>query len=64
MKWADGNAGGIMINGDVYTLQQGHWHTPSEHTLDDKRYTVYPSSESCEKPVLLKRYERYACLLD
>lgn len=39
MKFEGGNAGlGITINGTEYKLQQIHWHSPSEHTLDGKRY--------------------------
>lgn len=39
MKFEGGNAGlGITINGTEYKLQQIHWHSPSEHTLNGKRY--------------------------
>uniref|UniRef100_A0A565AM15 Alpha-carbonic anhydrase domain-containing protein n=1 Tax=Arabis nemorensis TaxID=586526 RepID=A0A565AM15_9BRAS len=34
-----GNAGrGITINGTEYQLQQLHWHSPSEHTINGKRF--------------------------
>ncbi|MFS7933661.1 putative carbonic anhydrase [Helianthus anomalus] len=33
-----GDAGGIEVNGSTYKLVQCHWHTPSEHTIDGKRY--------------------------
>ncbi|KAL7170503.1 hypothetical protein ACSBR2_035386 [Camellia fascicularis] len=29
-----GNAGQLTANGKIYTFQQLHWHTPSEHTID------------------------------
>ncbi|PWA59161.1 alpha carbonic anhydrase 3 [Artemisia annua] len=37
VQW-QGDAGGIEINGSTYKLVQCHWHTPSEHTIDGKRY--------------------------
>lgn len=36
VKW-EGNAGSIKINGTDYFLQQAHWHSPSEHTLNGRR---------------------------
>lgn len=33
-----GDAGSVAINGTDYDLLQCHWHTPSEHTLNGKRY--------------------------
>ncbi|KAF5811995.1 putative carbonic anhydrase [Helianthus annuus] len=33
-----GDAGGIEVNGSTYKLVQCHWHTPSEHTIDGKRF--------------------------
>ncbi|KAL6555375.1 hypothetical protein OROGR_006633 [Orobanche gracilis] len=39
VAWED-DAGGIMINGTEYKLQQCHWHTPSEHTLNGKRFEM------------------------
>lgn len=35
-----GDAGKIVINGTAYKLLQCHWHTPSEHTLNDTRYKL------------------------
>ncbi|GLT69091.1 hypothetical protein SLA2020_412700 [Shorea laevis] len=35
LKW-DGGAGYIEINGTQYVLQQCHWHSPSEHTINGK----------------------------
>ncbi|CAD5312070.1 unnamed protein product [Arabidopsis thaliana] len=41
MKFEGGNAGlGITINGTEYKLQQIHWHSPSEHTLNGKRFVL------------------------
>lgn len=39
LRW-DGNAGHLKINEIHYKLQQVHWHTPSEHTIDGKRYIL------------------------
>lgn len=36
VKW-NGDAGKISINGTDYKLQQCHWHSPSEHTINGKR---------------------------
>ncbi|XP_076890043.1 alpha carbonic anhydrase 4-like [Bidens hawaiensis] len=33
-----GDAGGIEVNGSTYKLIQCHWHTPSEHTIDGKKF--------------------------
>eukprot|EP00252_Welwitschia_mirabilis_P023575 TRINITY_DN669_c0_g1_i5.p1 TRINITY_DN669_c0_g1~~TRINITY_DN669_c0_g1_i5.p1 ORF type:complete len:295 (-),score=10.52 TRINITY_DN669_c0_g1_i5:154-1038(-) len=35
VKWPSGG-GSIMINGTNFTLNQLHWHTPSEHTINGK----------------------------
>nr|TKW10866.1 hypothetical protein SEVIR_6G196000v2 [Setaria viridis] len=35
-----GDAGRLVINGTVYHLRQLHWHTPSEHTVDGRRYDM------------------------
>ncbi|WOH06115.1 hypothetical protein DCAR_0625538 [Daucus carota subsp. sativus] len=39
VEWT-GDAGSIEINGINYRLQQLHWHVPSEHTIDGKRYDL------------------------
>ncbi|KAF6171495.1 hypothetical protein GIB67_018019 [Kingdonia uniflora] len=39
LKWEHG-AGTIQINGIKYELSQVHWHSPSEHTIDGKRFDV------------------------
>ncbi|KAG8047237.1 hypothetical protein GUJ93_ZPchr0008g13048 [Zizania palustris] len=36
----DGDAGSLVINHTAYHLRQMHWHTPSEHTIDDRRYDM------------------------
>uniref|UniRef100_A0A0E0IC12 Alpha-carbonic anhydrase domain-containing protein n=1 Tax=Oryza nivara TaxID=4536 RepID=A0A0E0IC12_ORYNI len=36
----DGDAGSLTINGTAYQLRQMHWHTPSEHTIDGRRYDM------------------------
>lgn len=33
-------AGSIQINGARYFLQQCHWHSPSEHTINGRRYDM------------------------
>lgn len=33
-------AGSIQINGTRYFLQQCHWHSPSEHTINGRRYDM------------------------
>lgn len=37
IKWTSGEAGYIDINGTQYLLQQCHWHSPSEHTVNGRR---------------------------
>ncbi|KAI4334373.1 hypothetical protein L6164_019073 [Bauhinia variegata] len=39
LEWADG-AGYLLINETNYVLQQCHWHSPSEHTIDGKRFDL------------------------
>ncbi|CAK9134013.1 unnamed protein product [Ilex paraguariensis] len=39
LQWVDG-AGSIQINGTEYVLQQAHWHSPSEHTINGRRYDM------------------------
>lgn len=39
LKFKGGNKGiGVTIRGIKYQLQQLHWHSPSEHTINGKRY--------------------------
>ncbi|CAI8614685.1 unnamed protein product [Vicia faba] len=35
-----GDAGSININGNDYFLQQSHWHWPSEHTINGRRFDL------------------------
>ncbi|XP_058747185.1 carbonic anhydrase Nec1-like [Vicia villosa] len=39
VKW-EGDAGSINVNGTEYFLHQAHWHSPSEHTINGRRYEV------------------------
>lgn len=39
VKW-EGDAGSICINGSDFFLQQAHWHSPSEHTINGRRYDL------------------------
>ncbi|CAI9760658.1 unnamed protein product [Fraxinus pennsylvanica] len=39
VQWK-GDAGSRFINGTEYRLQQVHWHTPSEHTINGRRYDM------------------------
>ncbi|XP_022851010.1 alpha carbonic anhydrase 7-like [Olea europaea var. sylvestris] len=39
LRWEAG-AGSIQINGTEYQLKQCHWHSPSEHTLNGKRFDM------------------------
>ncbi|XP_060174236.1 bifunctional monodehydroascorbate reductase and carbonic anhydrase nectarin-3-like [Lycium barbarum] len=38
LRWDDG--GYLKINGIQYQLKQVHWHTPSEHTINGKRFDM------------------------
>ncbi|XP_052173180.1 carbonic anhydrase Nec1-like [Diospyros lotus] len=40
LQWELGEAGSIKINGTNYLLQQGHWHSPSEHSINGRRYDM------------------------
>ncbi|CAN8295043.1 unnamed protein product [Cochlearia groenlandica] len=41
LKFEGGNTGlGISINGTEYQLQQIHWHSFSEHTINGKRFVL------------------------
>ncbi|KAI3880507.1 hypothetical protein MKW92_004117 [Papaver armeniacum] len=35
-----GSAGFIKIYGNIYALDRAHWHSPSEHTINGKRYDL------------------------
>ncbi|CAL1366813.1 unnamed protein product [Linum trigynum] len=39
LKW-EGDAGSIHINGTEYVLRQCHWHSPSEHSVNGKKYAM------------------------
>ncbi|XP_073112378.1 alpha carbonic anhydrase 7-like isoform X1 [Elaeis guineensis] len=39
LEWVEGG-GWIRINGNEYQLKQCHWHSPSEHTVDGKRFDL------------------------
>lgn len=39
VEWI-GNAGGVIINGTEYKLVQCHWHSPSEHTIQGKKFKL------------------------
>nr|AFK36418.1 unknown [Lotus japonicus] len=39
VKW-EADAGSIIINGTEFFLHQSHWHTPSEHTINGRRYEL------------------------
>ncbi|XWS53301.1 hypothetical protein CRYUN_Cryun11dG0145200 [Craigia yunnanensis] len=39
LRW-EGEAGAIEINGTEYVLHQCHWHSPSEHTINGRRYNL------------------------
>ncbi|XP_062115138.1 alpha carbonic anhydrase 7-like [Humulus lupulus] len=40
LQWDLGKAGSIKINGTEYFLHQCHWHSPSEHTINGRRYDM------------------------
>ncbi|KAH7662838.1 Carbonic anhydrase alpha-class protein [Dioscorea alata] len=39
LEW-EGDAGSLWINGSEYLLKQCHWHAPSEHTVNGKRFAL------------------------
>ncbi|KAK3043038.1 hypothetical protein RJ639_002606 [Escallonia herrerae] len=39
VQWT-GDAGSIQINGTEYPLRQAHWHSPSEHSINGRRYDM------------------------
>nr|ACN85275.1 unknown [Oryza alta] len=36
----DGDAGSVVVDGEAYRLRQMHWHSPSEHAVDGRRYDL------------------------
>jgi carbonic anhydrase len=36
----DAGAGSLWINGTAYHLTQLHWHSPSEHSVNGRRYNM------------------------
>ncbi|MCL7034045.1 hypothetical protein MKW94_023350 [Papaver nudicaule] len=41
ISWAvAGSAGSIQIDGITYVLDQIHWHSPSEHTINGRRFAL------------------------
>ncbi|CAN0916411.1 Alpha carbonic anhydrase 7 [Linum grandiflorum] len=36
----EGGGGSLEINGSEYMLNQIHWHSPSEHTINGRRYAM------------------------
>ncbi|XP_072979451.1 alpha carbonic anhydrase 7-like [Typha angustifolia] len=50
LEW-EGEAGSLWINGTEYSLKQVHWHSPSEHTINGRRYSleVHMVHESADK---------------
>ncbi|EXC22910.1 hypothetical protein L484_007519 [Morus notabilis] len=40
LKWNSGEAGYIEINGTQYLIQQCHWHSPSEHTINGNKFDL------------------------
>ncbi|KAL6874173.1 hypothetical protein ACP4OV_014255 [Aristida adscensionis] len=35
-----GDAGGVVVDGATYRLRQMHWHAPSEHAINGRRYDL------------------------
>ncbi|XP_047307502.1 alpha carbonic anhydrase 7-like [Impatiens glandulifera] len=40
LQWVIGEAGSIEINGTKFFLHQAHWHSPSEHSINGRRYDM------------------------
>ncbi|XAR69663.1 Carbonate dehydratase [Bertholletia excelsa] len=40
VQWTVGEAGSARINGTEFFLEQGHWHSPSEHSINGRRYAM------------------------
>ncbi|KAL5565730.1 hypothetical protein UlMin_028894 [Ulmus minor] len=40
LKWKTGEAGYLEMNGTQYLLQQIHWHSPSEHTINGNKFAL------------------------
>ncbi|KAI4364244.1 hypothetical protein MLD38_020363 [Melastoma candidum] len=40
LQWDANKAGSIKINGTDYYLHQAHWHSPSEHLVNGRRYDL------------------------
>ncbi|WCJ41001.1 alpha carbonic anhydrase 7 [Euphorbia peplus] len=40
LQWDISGAGTIEINGTEYVLKQCHWHAPTEHSIQGKRYAL------------------------
>ncbi|XP_043816454.1 alpha carbonic anhydrase 7 isoform X2 [Manihot esculenta] len=40
LQWEEDKAGTVEIDGSQYFLQQCHWHSPSEHTINSKGYKM------------------------
>ncbi|KAI6697965.1 hypothetical protein NL676_018084 [Syzygium grande] len=40
LGWDERGAGSIKLHGRDYFLQQCHWHHPSEHAIDGRRYPL------------------------
>ncbi|KAF8039855.1 hypothetical protein BT93_B2156 [Corymbia citriodora subsp. variegata] len=39
LRW-EGDAGSIYVNGTQYLLQQCHWHSPTEHAVNGRRFDL------------------------
>ncbi|KAI6685814.1 hypothetical protein NL676_031727 [Syzygium grande] len=39
LRW-EGDAGYIYVNGTQYSLKQCHWHSPSEHAVNGRRFDL------------------------